>query len=179
MVHPLLPPVIDTWPESSHPLPWYRRTQASILNYVWCIFDHLSALQYLWDAPQSSIFRETSGILSDLYLLEICEDMGWAACFGGASESFHIVFHNIARDKNQQWFFCSVSPKKKKGCQKQRTFGVRLLSSSSAETCLSGLAGPAAAFSLFFSSLARCFCLFLSSLLLKELSIDAGNQWVV
>ncbi len=92
------------------------------------------------------------------------------------STSYFII---LLETRINNGFSAPFPPKKKKGCQKQRTFGVRLLSSSSAETCLSGLAGPAAAFSLFFSSLARCFCLFLSSLLLKELSIDAGNQWVV
>ena len=46
------------------------------------------------------------------------------------------------------------------------TLGVRLFSSSSADMCFSARNGAAAAFSLFFSSCCRCFCLFFSSLLL-------------
>lgn len=54
-----------------------------------------------------------------------------------------------------------------------RTFGVKLLSSSSADLAFfSVLGGAAAAFSLFFSSLARCFCRFFSSLLLEEALIS-------
>lgn len=44
------------------------------------------------------------------------------------------------------------------------TFGLRLLSSSSAlEAFFSGLGGAAAAFSFFFSSCCLCFCLFFNS----------------
>lgn len=64
--------------------------------------------------------------------------------------------------------------------ESQRTLGVRLLSSSSAEIPFPALGGGLAAalsfLSFFLSSIARCFCRFFSSVLLEAFS--ESINWV-
>ena len=89
--------------------------------------------------------------------------MDWAACSVGVSVSSHNVSRSIARHIVQLPF---VGETCFEVDQKRPTFGVRSFSSSSVDALFLALGGAAVALSLFFSSLARCFWRFLSSVLL-------------